>query len=218
MDEKKLSQLMEDIEIFVQGTAKNNEKILQTLNELKNDPKQAQILIEAAKSINSTTETIKELISKENALIEGFNPKVEVKQTTLNVTVNKPLAWILGAVLVMVICGVTTYHFIQENSNLEARNAKLHKVDMKYRYLKVATFIKLDKFENTKQLTSSLDDYYSKSPNEVDSTVYSKEKQNREAFEAQEMARQQEAAAKQAIEEAKKLKQKADSLNAKTAN
>lgn len=208
MDE--LKEKLESIEVLLQANIAKMNKIVAEANDPQKKAEEAQILIKASQEISSVSNELKKSnLSLKNA-IEGFKPTVEVRQ--MQVDVKKPLFWILGAVFVMIICGLTTYHFIQENSNLEAKNAKLRKVDMKYRYLKVATFINVKKFENTKDLTAAMDDYYSRNPNEVDSTVYAKEKQIREAFEAQELARQQEAAANQALEEAKRAKQKADSL------
>lgn len=202
MDEKRLSQLMEDIEIFVQGTAKNNEKILQALN----DPKQAQILIEAAKSINSATDSIKGLVASEKALIDNFKPTVEVKHTQLNLTVNNPLGWVLGAIAAILISFAASYWMYskwQDEKALKERYKKDSSLKdwnyMKYKYLLLF---------GEPEIVDYLTDFnkeYNKNYEVYDEKVFKREKQLDEAARTK-----REAELKAA--EAKRLQQHADSL------
>lgn len=140
MDE--LKEKLENIEVLLQANIAKMNKIVAEANDPEKRQKEAEILINAANSINTTTETIKGLILSEKALIDNFKPTVEVKHTHLNLTVNNPLAWVLGAIAAILISFAVSYWMYykwQEEKSLKEHYLQLSNIKddnyMKYKYL-----------------------------------------------------------------------------------
>jgi hypothetical protein len=221
MDNAEELKRLENIEFLLASAIENMNRIVEEANDPQKRQKEAEILTQASERLNLLSREISGLVSKEKSLIENFKPEVIVKHNTLDF--KQPFWWGVATVLVTIILVLFLGFFIKENKNLKAKNAELTATDMKYRYLKVATFINfnLKKFKNAPELIESMDSYYSrvKGKKDVDSTVFAREKAIYEANEAAELAKQKEAEGKEndikskkAIEEAKRLKRHADSL------
>ena len=203
MDNTELLGKLENIEILLQANIENMNRIVAQANDPEKRSKEAEILTQASEQTNSLSEKISGWISQEKALIENFKP--EVKVTQYNIDLKKPAVWILGAILILIVSWAFTCRFWIEN-------ARLKDTDMTFRFLKLRTDLQGSKFRTISEAAYAVEGYYKDHSSYVDSFVVSREKKLRIAAEVAELAKQREGEAKVAGEEAKKLKQHADSL------
>lgn len=197
MDEKKINQLLENIEIFMESTAKNNERILEELNGIKNEPKTAQILAESEKTVKRLSDEISGLILAEKRLVEGFKPVVEVRQYSVNV--KEPLWWIIGAVFVMVACIFVSYSLYDSKEQYKQESELKDWNHMKYKYLE------LFGDPQTRRSLKEFNADYGKNWKTYDQQIIKRERELDEAAKAAKEAQLK-------ATEAKKLQQRADSL------
>lgn len=202
---EELNEKLTEIQFLLASNIEAMKKIVAEANDPKKRAEEAQILIEASKSINSTTESIKGSINVLNRQIEGFKPTVEVKHYDVNV--KKPLVWILSAVGAILISFSTCYWFYSKWQNEKALKMK-YKAEsdlkdwnyMKYKYLEI-----VNPDVELRDRLKAFDKIYNDDFHYCDSLVFKRE---RELAEAREAAR--EAELRQA--ESKRLQQRADSL------
>ena len=114
MENKEILERLESIEILLSAN-------INVANDKAS--KEAQILIEASKSINYTSNEISGLISKEKQLIEGFNPTVEVRKTYVDFG-KKAYLWVTGVAIIAVISIVINILLYQEVSKCEENDIK----------------------------------------------------------------------------------------------
>ena len=92
---------LENIEFLLASAIENMNKIVADANDPQKRQKEAEILTKASERLNLLSSEISGLVSKEQALIEGFKPTVEVNH--YNVDFKKPGVWIVAAIFVMVV-------------------------------------------------------------------------------------------------------------------
>jgi hypothetical protein len=200
MDKSEELKRLENIEFLLASAIENMNKIVADANDPQKRQKEAEILTRASERLNLLSSEISGLVSKEQALIEGFKPTVEVKH--YNVDFKKPGAWIVAAIFVMVVSSYISYHFYERKEFYKARSDEKYDNFMKYRYLKIYGS------EQTQAEITKLDKIYDDQWQKIDSMTRTKERKLREAASAAALAKVKE-------EEAKRLKQQADSLRGK---
>jgi len=200
MDKSEELKRLENIEFLLASAIENMNKIVADANDPQKRQKEAEILTKASERLNLLSSEISGLVSKEQALIEGFKPTVEVKH--YNVDFKKPGVWIVAAIFVMVISSYVSYHFYERKEFYKARSDEKYDNFMKYRYLKIYGS------EQTQAEITRLDKIYDDQWQKIDSMTRTKERKLKEAASAAALAKVKE-------EEAKRLKQQADSLRGK---
>jgi len=204
MDEKRISAMVENIEIYLETSVKGNETILKEIKDLKNDPKGAQILNQASERINSLSDELSLLVSKQKQQIENFNPVVEVKNYTVDV--RNPLMWFLCCAFIVIIGTIISYYFVnkanQGRDEWKGIAADRRDVSYKYRYLR------LFGSPGTVQEISKLDIDYEVRYRYYDSLAITRERLLKQREDLEQLAKIKAA-------EAKALERKADSLRNK---
>ena len=211
MDNSEILQKLENIEILLASN-------IESMNDPRKRAKEAEILIQASKELNSTSSEITGLVAQERQLIECFKPTVEHRHYTINM--KNPITWVLSCVIISVVAIIIAVWFHLENKQLKAKNAELSITDMKYRYLKLSNYNMKTfstHFKNTEEMIDGLDTYYSDDKNKkfVDSLVIAKERAVKEANEASELAKRNQETADELVKMAKQLTHKSDSLKNK---
>ncbi len=211
MENSEILQKLENIEILLTAN-------IESMNDPQKRAKEAEILIQASNELNTTSKEIKGFLAQQKRLIEGFKPTVEHKHYTVDM--KNPIIWLLACVVISLVSILTAYYFINENKQLKAKNTELSITDMKYRYLKLANFNMKTfgpKFKDTEEMILVLDEYYSDKKNKksVDSLVFAREKELKEAAEAAALAKSKQATADELVKMAKQLTHKSDSLKNK---
>jgi hypothetical protein len=140
-----------------------------------------------------------------NKVIQAEKPSVEHKY----IQIRNPISWLIGMGIYFMItfsaCLIVTLNNYQLRETIKFTEPS----DYKYRYLKLKaySFKNFHKdIKNTNDLLYAIDDYYIENQEEVKEFVLRREYEIRQAFEAAEIAKQKEAEAKAAREEAEKLK------------
>jgi len=197
MDNSEVLQKLENIEILLAAN-------IESMNDPQKRAKEAQILIEASKELNSISNEIKGLVGQERKLIEGFKPTVEHKHYAINV--KNPLYWVLGSLL---CCGIVIFLMFYFKGKYEDEKVltEQYKSDsdlkdpnyMKYKYLEIFGNDYIIHFQK------ELDKDYAKNMKEYDSKVINFE----QALDKAERARKE---AELKAGESKRLQQHADSL------
>lgn len=193
MENSEIKDKLENLEILLSS-------FIQTANDPKKRAEDSELFKKAIEGINSTQKEIEGLISKEKHLIENFKPVVEVKNYSINV--KEPLYWIGGAIVVMLICFVISFSLYQSKEKFENESAVKDWNYMKYKYL-----VLFGDYQ-TRSSLKEFDKDYEKNWKKYDQQIIQREKELQEAAMAA-----KEAEIKAA--EAKKLKQRADSLRNK---
>jgi len=211
MNDSEILQKLENIEILLAAN-------IESMNDPQKRAKEADILIQASKSLNSTSREISGLIAQEKDLLQSFKPVVEHRHYTIDM--KNPIIWVLACVGVCVVSLFTGYYFLNENRGLKAKNAELSGNDMKYKYLKFEKFILKSSNQDVKttgDLILAIDGMYleKNGKKSVDSLVNAREREMKEAEEAAELAKSKQAKADELFNTAKQLTHKADSLRNK---
>lgn len=127
------------------------------------------------------------------------------------IPIEKPLQWILTAVIYFIVSIGLIFYLFDSKGKLQDRLTNAQANDIKYRFLKVKND-PITKFKTTNlttsDITSMLDAYYKTNANEINQFVLQREEDIRKAIEASEIAKQKEAEAKRAKEQADKLNDK----------
>lgn len=190
---------MENQEILTK--LENLEILLSTFIQSANDPqkrqKEAEFLTDVRKQTESLNNEIKGLISEEKRLIEGFNPAVEVRNLTVDV--KKPLFWIAGAILAIMLSFGTGFYLYQRMTKYKKESEHKDWNYMKYKYFQLLAD------PQTRKSIKAFDEDYKENWIEYDKAIRKRERELQEAAMA---AREAELKAK----EATALKQRADSL------
>lgn len=201
-----IEQKLNEIHFLLASNIEQMNKFVKEANDPEKRQKEAQILIETAKSINSTTEAMKGLISSEKALIENFKPEVKHTQTTLSLTVNNPLGWVIGAIAAILISFAASYWMYSkwqdEKTLTEQYKQESGLKDwnyMKYKYLEMFGEPQLSSY------LKAFDKEYEKNWKEMDKKIRKRERLDEEAAQAKRDAEFKAA-------EAKKAQAVADSL------
>jgi hypothetical protein len=197
MDNSEVLQKLENIEILLTAN-------IESMNDPQKTAKEAQILIQASKELNSTSKEIKGLLAQEKELLEGFKPTVEHQHYTIDM--KNPLYWVIGCILFFVISFVTTIYFkgkYEDEKDLTEKYKKEseNKDDnyMKYKYLELFGDDRI--FHNLK----AFDKDYDKNWKVYDNKTNLREQALNEAEKARKEAELK-------TEEAKRLLQHQDSL------
>lgn len=117
--------------------------------------------------------------------------------------------WIVGVASYFTVSLLLCFLLVNSNNSLKQEVNALKPNDYKYRYLKVGSFelIKTKKnVVNTTDFLYWIDNQYNSDEQKIQEYVVGREESIRKAFEAAEIAKQKEAEAKVAREEAEKLK------------
>jgi hypothetical protein len=170
---------------------------------------------------------IKENYNHSNSDLSSISSEVRQISRTIQSThkevvhkyieVEKPIRWIVIVVSYFVISLSAVFLLVYFNSQLKDKLIAAKANDFKYRFLKVSDQKLPDSkiVKTTSDLVYCIDDYYKNNQKEVEKFVLKREEDLRIAFEASELAKQRELEAKNAREEALKLKKQADSLTNK---
>jgi len=196
-DNSEVLQKLDTIEVLLMGNIKGMEKIVKDANDPEKRAKEAEILIQASKDINSATKEIAGLVSKESTLIGNFNPTVESKHYYINA--KNPMWWIIATVFVMVASSFVCYEFYKEAKSQKAYSDNKFENFMKYRYLKVYGS------DQVLKEIKDLDKLYESDPQNIIDKTMERERKQRQA-------KDEAALAKVKQQEAKQLKQHSDSL------
>ena len=156
-----LKEKLESIEVLLQANIAKMNKIVAEANDPKKKAEEAQILIEASKSINSSTNEMKGLILAQKKQIEGFNPKVEVKH--YNIDFKKPLAWIVLTIVLLAGAIYVAYLFYDKMEMFKERS--ITRRDNYYKYEHLRYFGS----KQTQMEIKNLDRRYSKDWEKIDS-------------------------------------------------
>lgn len=134
------------------------------------------------------------------------------------IEVQQPHKWIIGTVIFFILNISACFFVINRNIRLKNTIETIQPNDFKYRYLKLKSYnlneLRRD-ISNTYDLTSSIDAFYKENQKEIDEYVIKREEEIKQVFEASQIAKQKEIEARQAQEEAKKLKTKYSGDNQK---
>lgn len=205
---EEISNQLNDIKKTINRPTNNVEVDLTPIsNRLDNMKENLQKLgyasISRESEFNRITESLRDLRNilsiKQNEVLHRY---IEVKQ---------PHKWVIGIaaffILSISICSLLVYRNVTLSERLENAQAN----DFKYRFLKLKNFEINElrrEIDNTYDLTMSIDAYYKKKTQEVRDYVIKREEEINRVNEATEIARQKELEAKEALEEAKKIKSK----------
>jgi len=165
MEDKKLNEVVENIEIFLEATTKSNEEIIREIREFKNSPKTAQILDEASKQHKLLLDEFKGLISKEKQLLDNFKPTVEVKQHILDV--KSPLKLVVSLIITIIVL-VGLLLVVNDMRKDEKREKEEITKDFNTTYDNYIKYECLSKFGDKyiKEKCKDLDNYYKKNRKE----------------------------------------------------
>jgi hypothetical protein len=161
--------------------------------------------------------SLSKIAFENNQVFQIIKAKEEEKKPP-SIAINELLYWILGVVGYIILSVVLCVFLIRGNLNLKAEVNSHYANDMKYRFFKLKEIPVYDiqkSAKNSKDLTDIIDAYYKKNKKEVEEFVLTREDELKRAFEANELARQKIIEAKNAREDAIKLKRQADSLKNK---
>lgn len=201
MDEMKaLTEKLENIEIILSAA-------LNSANDPKKRQEEVEILQSAAESIKATSKDISGLISAEKGLIEGFKPVVE--QRNYSIDVKQPLWWIVGAMGVILLAFVVCFALYEKMDSYKQLSIERYDNDMKYRYMRSFGS------KSTRKEMLEFSVHYDQGDNwqGYAEKVNRREQEVRQAFEASKNAQLQEETAQKAKQEARRLREQADSLN-----
>jgi len=164
-------------------------------------------LKENTTSANSEITQLKSNINFYHAELQTKLPKVDHHY----VEIKHSHYWIIGMATYFILSFVLTFFLYTSNRDYKIALEAAKVNDLKYRFLRVkneslAKYIKTA--YTTNDLTTLLDTYYKKHPEEIERFVVEREEDIRKAIEANELAKQKEIEARQAQEEAEKLNQK----------
>lgn len=203
-----LEQKIEDIHFLLGSNIEQMNKIVAEANDPQKKAKEAQILIEASKSINYTLGEFSGLISKEKQLLDGFKPEVIVKHETINM--KNPINWVVSCVVCCVISLGTAFfvYRLYESEKLQKEQYKKESQQKDDNYMKYK-WLGLFGSRETINALKAFDADYAKNWKTYDNEVRNRERELDEARAARNEAETMAA-------NAKRLKQHADSLqNAK---
>ncbi len=116
MDNSEVLQKLENIEILLAAN-------IETMNDPQKRAKEAEILIQASKELNSTSNEIKGLIAQEKRLIEGFKPTIEHKHYSIDM--KNPIIWVVVCLLFCISSVIVSIFY-------ERKYQKEHALGVKY--------------------------------------------------------------------------------------
>jgi len=127
------------------------------------------------------------------------------------IEVKKPHRWILGVATYFIISLFICIWAYQTNQKLAKRLQATTASDFKYRFLKLQSFdmnYLRKNYNNSTELVYSIDDYYSKHKEELETYVIKREAEIKRMNEANAIAKQKEQEAEKAREEVNRIKSK----------
>ena len=90
MDNSEILQKLENIEILLASN-------IESMNDPQKRAKEAEILIQASKELNTASNEIKGLVVQERKLLEGFKPTIEHKHYSIDM--KNPIIWVVVCIL-----------------------------------------------------------------------------------------------------------------------
>ena len=141
MKDEELESKLNEIQYLLASNIEVMKKITAEANDPQKRSKEAEILTEASKTINSTTDEIKGLISSEKHLLANFKPVTECKHITLDQKSRLGYIWAfmalaLGAMIVAGYYVYDNYELKKVNEGLVSRVNKEEAGYMKWQYNK----------------------------------------------------------------------------------
>ena len=141
--------------------------IVKEANDPDKKAKEAEILIQASEKQSSLIKEFSELLSKQKTMFDNFNPKVEVRES--NVNVKGFISYVVSSILVMITLAYVSYYFYEQKKEWKDRSSWRYDNYMKYRYLKVCGTWQ------TQSEIKKLDKIYDSQQAKIDSTTLAKE-------------------------------------------